>query len=71
MDGGEFPFYCPNLKGQFPFMKKYLFIAAVGLLTTAGVTATVIGSSKKKTIKQSVKKTCPHKCTKSASTACY
>ncbi|HWJ91860.1 MAG TPA: hypothetical protein VNR87_12150 [Flavisolibacter sp.] len=51
-------------------MKKYLLIAAVGLLTTAGVTATVIGSSKKKTTKHTVK-TCPHRCVKSASTACY
>jgi hypothetical protein len=55
-------------------MKKYLIIGAVGLLTAAGVTATVIGTSHKKTTKETSKKECPykkHQCTRSASTACY
>jgi hypothetical protein len=55
-------------------MKKYLLIAAVGLLTTAGVTATVIGTSNKKVRKDASKKECPYKkhcCQASSSTACY
>ena len=54
-------------------MKKYLMIAGVALLTTAGVTATVLGTSKKKTTKDAGKKECPYKkhCTRSSSTACY
>jgi hypothetical protein len=53
-------------------MKKYLLIAGVAILTTAGVTATVLGTSKKKTIKDTDKKECPYKkmCSKSH-TACY
>ncbi|MFL5771901.1 MAG: hypothetical protein ACJ75F_02005 [Flavisolibacter sp.] len=42
-------------------MKKYLLIAAVGLLTTAGVTATVLGTSTKKTKKEPVRQECPYK----------
>lgn len=53
-------------------MKKYVIIAAAGLLTTAGVTATVLGTHKKKT-ETKTHKTCPYakKCARSASTACY
>jgi len=52
-------------------MKKYFLIGAIGLMATAGVTATMLGSTKKKTVKQSkVHKThCPSMCPKS--TACY
>jgi hypothetical protein len=54
-------------------MKKYLLIAAVGILTTAGVTATVLGSNKKKTTKQHTSKSCTHssQCSKAVKTACY
>jgi len=54
-------------------MKKYLLIAAVGLLTTAGVTATVLGTSKKKTNKDASKKECPYKkhCCRASATASY
>lgn len=62
------------LKVQIPNMKKYLLIAGIGLLTTAGVTATVLGTSKKKTDKDAGKKECPYKkhcCRASAATASY
>ncbi|MFL5742852.1 MAG: hypothetical protein ACJ75B_21715 [Flavisolibacter sp.] len=51
-------------------MKKYLLIAGIGLLTAAGVTATVVGSSKKKTT-QHTSKSCTHHCSKASRTACY
>jgi hypothetical protein len=54
-------------------MKKNLLIAGVALLTTAGVAATVLGTSNKKTNKDASKKECPYKkhCTRSSGTACY
>ncbi|HEU4473043.1 MAG TPA: hypothetical protein VFR58_18255 [Flavisolibacter sp.] len=54
-------------------MKKYILIAGLGLLTTAGVTATVLNSSKKRTAKNTSKKECTYKkeCRKVATTACY
>lgn len=53
-------------------MKKYILIAAAGLLTTAGVTATVLNSKSKKTTKTS--KHCEYKksqCSRAAKTVCY
>jgi hypothetical protein len=54
-------------------MKKYFLIGAIGLMATAGVTATMLGSSKKKTVKHSKctyqKTHCPSTCSKT--TACY
>jgi hypothetical protein len=58
-------------------MKKYVLIAAAGLLTTAGVTAAMLEKSPKKVKTESVqkaKKDCPYKkcCSRMASsTACY
>jgi hypothetical protein len=54
-------------------MKKYLLVGAVALLTTAGVTATVLGSKHKKTTKET-NKHCPYtksQCSRAAKTACY
>ncbi len=54
-------------------MKKYLLIAGFALITTAGVTATVLSSNNKKEKKNKVKKECVWKksCSKSARTASY
>jgi hypothetical protein len=54
-------------------MKKYVLIAGLALITTAGVTATVLSSSKKKVKKQVVKKECVYKksCSGSSRTASY
>jgi hypothetical protein len=53
-------------------MKKYLLIAGLALVTTAGVTATVLNSSNKKKSKK-VKKECVYKksCSKSSKVASY
>ena len=61
------------LKVQFPDMKKNLLIAGVALLTTAGVAATVLGTSRKKTTKDTTKKECTYKkkCSRASSTVCY
>ena len=61
-----------NLNGQSLFMKKNLLIAAVALLTTAGVTATVIGTTKKKTTKEDTQKKEVKKkeCSKSKRSTC-
>jgi hypothetical protein len=55
-----------------PFsMKKYILVAAAGLLTTAAVTATVLHSGQKKAeVKKSIKH-CPFQCSKSEKTACF
>jgi hypothetical protein len=53
-------------------MKKYLLIAAVGLLTTAGVTATVLSGKNKKTNKEVSKKSDMKKqCSRYEKSACY
>ena len=61
-------------------MKKYLLIAAIGLLTTAGVTATVLSSSKKKEtkemkkeVKKETKKDCNYKkkCSRFLTIVCF
>ncbi len=54
-------------------MKKYILIAGGALLITAGVTATVVSTGKKKTTKDTSKE-CTYKsskCTKMFKTACY
>lgn len=52
-------------------MKKNLLIAAVALLTTAGVTATVIGTTKKKNIKDTTQKEVKKKeCSKYKKSTC-
>jgi hypothetical protein len=53
-------------------MKKYLLVASAGLLLTAGVTATVLNTGKKKTTKNT-SKCCMYKehCMKASKTACY
>lgn len=52
-------------------MKKYLLIAGAGLLITAGVTATVLNTGKKKTTKDTSKECTYHKAQKASKTACY
>jgi hypothetical protein len=53
-------------------MKKYLLIGGIGLLMTAGVTATVLNNSKKKTTTKQKKECCMYKmCTRAAKAACY
>lgn len=54
-------------------MKKNLLIAGAALLITAGVTATVLNTGKKKTTKDTSKE-CTYKserCAKASKTACY
>lgn len=54
-------------------MKKYMLIGSIALLTTAGVTAAVLGSNNKKIgKKEPVKKECSSKkhCN-SSKTACF
>jgi len=52
-------------------MRKYIMVAAIGLLTTAAVTATVVAShSNKKTPQTTVKKHVHH-CTHSMAFSCY
>jgi hypothetical protein len=64
--------FLPNLKEQFPYMKKYVLIASAGLLITAGVTATALKSNGKKKTTTNTSKKCPgHKCSLAANTACY
>lgn len=54
-------------------MKKYVIIVAIGLLTTAGVTASVMGVNNKKTTKkETIKKECTYKKECSvAKSSCY
>ena len=54
-------------------MKKYVLIAGLGLLTTAGVTATVLNNGKKKdtTKKESKEETSKKKMCSRYKTACY
>ena len=58
---------------QFPYMKRYILVAAIGLLTTAGVTATVLSGKNKKTTKETSKdcSTYKSKCSKASKTTCY
>ena len=54
-------------------MKKYFLIAGLALATTAGVTAAVLHTEKKKDKKEKVKKECVYKksCSKKAKLAIY
>jgi hypothetical protein len=72
-DGKELGKFSLTYSSKFHFMKKYFLIAAVGLLTTAGVTATVLSSNKKKSTKETTQKETKYKktCTKSHRTACF
>ncbi|MFL5808909.1 MAG: hypothetical protein ACJ749_05265 [Flavisolibacter sp.] len=54
-------------------MRKYILVATLGVLTTAAVTATMLGANHKKTTtKNTNKKECVHShCPRASATACY